>query len=124
MLHLRKHVDAHVDPGGTGEFSQPGGVVEQCLLVAYLDIDGWQSGEVGMQRSGQRVVRGLPVEEQVGHHLESRAVDHQIHMGPAGHRLARTLQVDPRRQRHGGDRMGQTLIPDGQQRGNGETTSS
>jgi len=56
VLHLRHYLKRHIHARLACEIRQLAAVVEQRLNSPRLDIDRWETFEVGMQRIGQRVL--------------------------------------------------------------------
>ena len=56
VLHLRHYLERHIHARLACKIRQLAAVVDQRLISPGLDIDRWETFEVGMQRIGQRVL--------------------------------------------------------------------
>ena len=74
MLHLRHYLERHIHARLACKIRQLAAVVEQRLIGPGLNIDRWETFEVGMQRIGQRVLAMASFAEKEGESDSSQVV--------------------------------------------------
>ena len=116
--------EGDVDACCLGALRQPGGVVEKRLDASRRDVEPGETGEVGVQRVGQRSLRVNGVAEDAGDHaFEQFRGDQGVGVVVGDQGLALVLHVEPRGERDDAAGARLALRFEGQGDGDGEVAA-